>query len=140
MPCIDWLFIDYFGHYSVSDRFFSGYQMPVPKDVLIYNQNHEAAIAQTKKQNNDLNPNTKMIYTALTRQPYGSLLIHTLWSTICSSWVFFNREAHRSLHVQFKTLCLKFQFQLLEEACWTHFGRGQKQDMPTDATAGVGRK
>ena len=85
-----------------------------------------------------------MIYTALTRQPYGSLLIHTLWTTICSSWVFFNREAHRSLHVQSKnimlSICLKFQFQLLEEACWTHFGPGQEQDMPTDATAGVGRK
>ena len=34
------------------------------------------------------------LLTLTERQPIGSLLAHTLWSLNCSSWVFFNREAH----------------------------------------------
>jgi hypothetical protein len=30
-------------------------------------------------------------------QPYGALLANTIWSAICSSWVFFNKEAHQYL-------------------------------------------
>ena len=29
--------------------------------------------------------------------PWGILVMHWMWNTICSSWVFSNVEAHRSL-------------------------------------------
>ena len=30
--------------------------------------------------------------------PWGILVMHWMWNTVCSSWVFSNAEAHWSIH------------------------------------------